>query len=100
MGLTPLIVETVDDVVRELQRGFFAAVLLDRTDTNVGALEFVQNVRDVDTAVPIVISDPSRGDFANDVLSSLGHVHRIDPPETPEQAAEALEDILEGRETG
>jgi DNA-binding NtrC family response regulator len=97
MGLTPLIVETLDDAVKELQHGFFALVIFDGTSANVDALEFARTVRNADATVPIVISASITGNCPDEALRALGRVHRTHPPETSEQAAKVLENILEGK---
>jgi hypothetical protein len=97
MGMTPLVVRSLDDAVTELRHGFFTVVLLDGTRTDVDSLEFVLNVRDVDPAVPIVILGPCLDDTSNGVLHSQQRVYRLDSPKTPMDTARALENVLEGR---
>jgi DNA-binding NtrC family response regulator len=97
IGLSPLRVRTLDDAVEKLKYGFFAAVLFDERRSDVDSLEFVLNVRDVDTAVPIVIIGMGSDGVSDSVLRSQHGVYRIPHFESLDQTAKALENILEGR---
>ena len=55
LGLRPVTQFTMREALDRLRHGRFAAVLVDREFVAVDALEFVLNVRDVDSHTPIVV---------------------------------------------
>ena len=54
-GCSPIIVHTIAQALRALQRHVARAIVYDDADQQSDALEFVLNVRDVDRRTPIII---------------------------------------------
>ena len=53
-GLAPIVRETMEGALKKLHQERFMAIVLDRANGDVDALEFILNVRDIDEHVPII----------------------------------------------
>ncbi len=67
VNLEPKFVRTLPGVVHALRRMQASAVLIDRGQEGVDALELVLNIRDLDGAIPIILIG-SRGEGRTDAI--------------------------------
>ena len=89
-GVAPLVRRKMAQVLRTLQRGRFAAVVVDGDHVEDDLLEFVLNVCDVAAGMPLLVAGGERDKEDDDRLSSRENVHLVQP----EQLCRRLEEIV------
>ena len=89
-GFAPIVRRKMAQVLRTLQRGRFAAVVVDGDHVEDDLLEFVLNVCDVAAGMPLLVAGGERDKEDDDRLSSRENVHLVQP----EQLCRRLEEIV------
>jgi len=89
-GFAPIVRRKMEQVLRTLQRGQFAAVVVDGEHVEDDLLEFVLNVSDVAAGMPLVVAGGERDEQDNARLSSRKNVHLVQP----EEFCRRLEEIV------
>ncbi len=95
LGLAPLVRDSMSSALSKLRSERFAAVLLDRDSTDVDALEFVLNVRDIDEHVPVVVVGRAGDGSDEEALRAQPGTQVLD--RSREQVMAALERLLSAR---
>jgi len=93
-GLAPLVRQTIPASLRELRRGRFALILVDRDHSDEDVLEFILNVRDIDEQTPVVVLGRSSDEQDEDVLTACPLTFVLATPGTGERLSAALEPVL------
>ena len=98
-GCVPLVRERIDEALDTLRHEQIGGVLVDAASADVDALEFVLNVRDIDSAVPILVtaSEETLRDLGS-TLAKLSSVHLAEAGASPEQTVCQLERIARAGE--
>jgi DNA-binding NtrC family response regulator len=93
IGIAPTFVRTLEGVVHALRHMKAAAVLVDRNQGGADDLELVLNVRDLDPEIPIILIGATRGDRADEILSSQQATYLIRKPMNSKSLAGDLEGL-------
>lgn len=97
-GLTPLVLADMTDAMNRLHRAGLAAVILDRDHTDIDALEFVLNVRDIEGRIPVFLTGGSAREARENLLLEQPGIFVIDRDRSPDALAEAVDQVVKGRE--
>lgn len=98
-GYTPLLRNGVERLLERLQRGRFAAVLVDRGAVQVDVLELMLNVRDINADIPVVVVGEGSENVSDEAFLSLPGTTMIGGANSPEKMAETLGEVLAVRKT-
>jgi len=95
LGLSALTRKTMDQALTALRHESLAAIVVDREEADVDALEFALNVRDVDEETPVLVIRDTTSSGDDDALRLVPHTFLVSRGDTPEQLAEGLAAALE-----
>ena len=85
-GVRPVLEQSMPKALTTLEQNRVAAVVVDRARVDVDALEFVLNVRDVDSQLPVLIVGRSSDRKGDATLASQDGTHLVDGPDSYESS--------------
>jgi len=91
IGLCPLVRESMQSALDRIRRERFAAIVVDQKRAKVDVLEFILNVRDIDTEIPVLVVGPLKGEPSYKTLQRLDNTVILKEFESAESLAKALE---------
>ena len=81
-GVRPALEQSMPKALAALEQNRVAAVVVDRARVDVDALEFVLNVRDVDSRLPVLIVGRSDDRKSDATLAAQNGTHLVDEPDS------------------
>jgi len=85
-GLRPVLEQSMPKALTTLEQNRVAAVVVDRPRVDVDALEFVLNVRDVNSQLPVLIVGRSSDRKGDATLAAQDATHLVDEPDSYESS--------------
>ncbi len=97
-GLTPQVCTNMRQCLDKLVHERFAAVVIDRKFTDADVLEFILNVRDIDTTIPIAVVGPGKDERIEKKIIKQDHTVVLAELERAEILAQRLSDAFQVNE--
>lgn len=91
IGFSPLVRESIQSALDRLRHEKFAAIVVDQKRAKVDVLEFILNVRDIDTEIPVLVVGPLKSEPTYETLQRLYNTVILTEFESAESLAKSLE---------
>jgi hypothetical protein len=91
IGFSPLVRESIQSALDGLRHEKFAAIVVNQKRAKVDVLEFILNVRDIDTEIPVLVVGPLHDEPTYKTLQRLSNTAILREFESAESLAKSLE---------